>query len=64
MIYIAIETQLAWIREDLELIKQQLCHVVYIKPTPECNECNLAKLFNLSTCPEHAPELNMRINFS
>lgn len=62
MIYIPIELQLQWIREDLERIKQHVCYMDSIKPSPACPHCNLARVFGITTCPAHSPELNMIIH--
>jgi hypothetical protein len=62
MIYIPLELQLQWIREDLEQIKSSLSNMRTIKPPPDCQDCNMAKIFS-TTCPLHAPEFNMRITF-
>lgn len=63
MIFIPIELQLSWIREDLESIKRHVCYMDNIKPPPQCPDCNLGRSFGISTCPQHSPELNMRISF-
>jgi hypothetical protein len=62
MIYIPIELQLQWIREDLEEIKKQLRPIDTIKEPADCPDCDFAISTGLSkTCTAHAPEFMMRI---
>jgi hypothetical protein len=61
MIYIPIELQLKWIREDLEWINKNLENRILTKSSLSCNDCLISKSFCIPTCPQHAPEFNMRL---
>ena len=69
MIYIPIELQLQWIREDLNYIKSHICNYYPMARWPneedeECSSCVSIRASGLSNyCSAHAPEYNMRIDF-
>jgi hypothetical protein len=65
MLYIPIDLQLQWIREDLKQIKLQVCSDYKPAPMacPGCPDCNFAIASGLAkTCTLHAPEFMIRIN--
>lgn len=69
MIYIPIETQLSWIREDLEFIRNSLSGSPIVQftsnPAEQCPDCNYNKAIwaPLSPpCSLHAPEFTMRVD--
>ncbi len=62
MIYIPIELQLQWIREDVEDIKNAILCSNPLIPI-ECPDCKLAKSVGAGTCVLHAPEYAFRIEF-
>lgn len=62
MIYIPIQLQLKWIREDLEQIKSHICNHYPRMSWPCCPDCGDESCIKFSKCGNAHREYMMRIN--